>query len=224
MKPKRTYPCKTNEPSALDLCGTPPYALEPLLPYIPKYLRIWEPACGEGILANALRIAGYDVIETDIELGQDFFEYQPPKWDVIITNPPYGIKPAWTEHCYELGKAFALLMPTEFQGTGAAAEMFDHYGVEIMNLTPRVDFKMPVEKWFSCAQFPVSWYCSQILPSQLMFEFLRKPSRTESRQVWKRDKKTGFMKLITERGYGDWTERPVRYDPISEKFEYDKET
>jgi hypothetical protein len=228
MKPKLNYKTSIKEPAALDLCQTPPYALAPLLPYLRRDRIIWEPATGEGILANALRMADYTVLESDVALGQDFFE-----GDIIgdtisvvtiITNPPYGIKPAWVERCYELDRPFALLMPTEFQGTGAANRLFGKHGIEIMNFDKRVDFKMPVERWFSNAQFPVSWYCWQLLPKTLMFATLHKPQRTVSRQVWKTNKKTGERKQITEMGYADWIERPVGYNWNIQKFEYDEET
>jgi hypothetical protein len=226
MKPKRTYKTSLTKPAARDLCQTPPYAVVPLLYFIDKRRGvnrvvdnplIWEPACGHGLLANALRVAGFRVIETDIDLGQNFFEYQPPKWDMIITNPPFGIKPAWTAHCYELGKPFALLMPTEFQGTIQGGELFEKYGVEIIDLRPRVDFKMPNEGWFSNAQFPVSWYCHDVLLDDLIFEKLHKPKRTVSRQVWKKGK------LVTEWGYADWIENPTKFNFEKEQFEYKEE-
>jgi hypothetical protein len=222
MKPKENYKAEIDKPSEMDVCGTPPYAFAVLPIYIPLSCIIWNPGCGrDGLLAHAMRVAGYRVIETDIVLGQNFFDYVPDQhWDIIVENPPFGIKPAWTERCYELGKPFALLMPTEFQGNVQAGEIFSHYGVEIMDISPRVDFKMPKAGWFSSAQFPVSWYCHQVLPESLMFASLHKPPRTVSRKVWKKDKKTGKMKLVTEWGYADWIEHPSEYDWESMMFMY----
>lgn len=221
MKPKRNYVASTSKPGPMDLCQTPPYALEPLMTYL-KVMgyngiqdpRIWEPANGQGILSNALKVADFDVITSDIQTGENFFETQPGKWDVIVTNPPYGIKPQWLRRCYELDKPFALLMPVEFLGTGEAAELFNKYGIEIMILTPRVDFKMP-NGWFSSAQFPVAWYCWNILPASLMFEKIQKPKPDISR--W-RTNKAG--KQIKQRGYGDWIERPASFDWDMLQFVY----
>ena len=63
-------------------------------------LRVWEPACGTGQMADALRAAGARVHATDIEdRGYsgfdgvfDFTSMAEPnhKFDTCITNPPYG--------------------------------------------------------------------------------------------------------------------------------------
>lgn len=91
MKPKRTYSAGKRKPTKQDSCQTPAYALDPLLPYLNRSSVIWEPACGEGYLVNALRDSGFTrVITSDILFGQDFFEYVPAEpFEVLITNPPY---------------------------------------------------------------------------------------------------------------------------------------
>lgn len=225
MKPKKSNPGDINVLSAMDVCQTPPYALEPLMQYIdgeslwdrtgPNPPIIWEPANGQGILSNALKVADFDIVTSDIQTGQNFFEYDPDNWDVLITNPPFSIKPAWLRRCYELCKPFALLMPVEFMGTAGAAKLFAEYGVEIMILTPRVDFKMPKEGWFSSAQFPVCWYCWNLLPKPLMFAELNKPQRDIWK--WKTDKKGNKVK---QWGYGDWVEKPISFDWTKNRFIY----
>lgn len=98
---------------------TPPTALEPLFPYIRRHWHIWECACGDGNLVEALETCGYKVTGTDIERWGDeavnfldrgqtrtiLYEYE-DVWnprqdrleetavrrriDAIITNPPYS--------------------------------------------------------------------------------------------------------------------------------------
>ncbi len=43
-------------------------------------------------LSLKLKNAGYNVITSHIENCQDFFQYYPENYDIIITNPPYSLK------------------------------------------------------------------------------------------------------------------------------------
>lgn len=154
MKPKQN-----NKIPAMDRCQTPPHAYTPLAPYIAKNWLVWEPAQGEGHLLSAIekynRVCG-----TDILTGDDFFETTNPswKWDCIVTNPPFSIKYKWIQRCYDFGKPFALLLPLETLGAATAQMNFERYGVEIIVLNRRVNFKMPNKGWDSSAQFPVAWF------------------------------------------------------------------
>ncbi len=57
---------------------------------------IWEPACGEGAIANVLMEAGHEVVSTDLynygfgTAGVDFLKETTPRARHILTNPPYG--------------------------------------------------------------------------------------------------------------------------------------
>lgn len=146
-------------PLGMDACQTPAYAIDPLLPYLPEGLNIWEPACGEGLLEDALIDSGFAVFGSDILTGQNFFEYQPETWDAIVTNPPYSIWSLWLERCYRLGKPFALLLKVDVLGTKAGQEMFDQYGIEIIFVNPRICYKMPIKGWAGGgAQFSTAWF------------------------------------------------------------------
>jgi hypothetical protein len=157
---------KTNRPGDIyvpqgyDACQTPHYAIDPLLPYLPTDLVIWEPAQGEGFLVEAFYDSFRQVIGSDILDGQNFFEYEPDEeWDVIVTNPPYSIKFKWLERCYELGKPFALLLPVDALGTATGQAMFEKYGMELLLLNKRVNFKMPNKGWDGAgAQFSTAWF------------------------------------------------------------------
>lgn len=164
MKPKQN--------SALtekDLCQTPPYAVEPLIPFIPKGV-VLEPAAGQGYIVNALQDR-YPVVYGDITTGEDFYT-----WDYggffgsIITNPSYSgkHKQRFLARCYELAKPFALLVPTEFISTKGCQDIIKDKPFEIMLLSDRVDFNMPKKGWRSSAQFPTLWLCSRLLPEKIM--------------------------------------------------------
>lgn len=163
---KVTRAANEYEPQGFDACQTPAYALDPLIPYLDGHLTFWEPAAGEGLLVEALYDSDINdgtvvgVITSDILTGQNFFDYQPEhEWDCIVTNPPFSLKFPWLKRCYELGKPFALLLPVETLGTKTAQDMFREYGVEVILMDKRVNFKMPNKGWEGGgAQFPVAWF------------------------------------------------------------------
>ncbi len=79
-----------------DLYPTPPDATESLMRFLdlPSFIRVWEPATGEGDMAKQLAAHGHTVYESDIMKGTDFLTAEAPpgnvEWtqtDWIITNP-----------------------------------------------------------------------------------------------------------------------------------------
>lgn len=84
------------------------------MPYI-QHLKdkiIWCPFDREDSqFVKVLTENGFKVVYSHIDYGQDFFEYEPEQWDVIISNPPYTNKRAYWERCLDLGKPFALFLP-----------------------------------------------------------------------------------------------------------------
>jgi hypothetical protein len=175
MKPK-----KNRKPGPLDNCQSPSYALDPLIaPLKAANIHcIWECASGEGYLSEAIAKAGFDVRGTDIMYDEkyDFFEYEPDfEFDTIVTNPPYSVKYEWIERCYEFEKPWALLMPVEAIAAKKAARLFKMFGVQVIVMWPRVNFKMPNKGWQGSAQFPTMWYTFGLeLEKDLMFERIRR--------------------------------------------------
>lgn len=147
---------------AKDMCQTPPYALEPLYPYLPKGTVVWESACGEGLLVQAMLDKGYKVKWSDVERDprENFFAWEPLKgFDVQVTNPPFSLKYAWMERSYKLGKPFALLMPVDVIAAKSAHKLWEKFGIEILLLDARVDFKMPNKGWEGKgSDFSVEWF------------------------------------------------------------------
>ena len=183
-------PQNSSKNPARDRCGTPAYAVEPLLPYLDdiqtrlgRQLVVWESAAGEGLLAGYLRRAGYRVIATDYStdasyLGDDvtggFDRFRDPNtyppmfdYDLEITNVPFSLKVAWLKKACESGKRFALLMPSNTRFTSTAVPLFNDYSLEMLSPLSRVDYKMPMKGWKdekgnSSAQFHSSWICSRL--------------------------------------------------------------
>ena len=86
--------------------------------YSPDYIQhlknkiIWLPFDREDSqFVKVLTENGFKVVYSHIDYGQDFFDYEPEEWDVIISNPPYTNKRRYWERCLDLGKPFTLLLP-----------------------------------------------------------------------------------------------------------------
>lgn len=162
------------EPLGRDHCQSPPYAIIPLLPYLPQNWVIWEPAEGLGFMAKSLREHGYTVISTSLDRGQDFYIFEPQfKWDCIVTNPPWSEKAKWLARCVNLGKPWANLMPSTNQSTIGVQTICKSLGdIECIRPDTRIDFCMPDKGWLwdevdergeiitkeSQAQIDVHWY------------------------------------------------------------------
>lgn len=168
-----------------DCCQTPAYALEPLLPYLPKESVIWEPACGEGLLwAYGTAYYGLDMIRSDILhpevlLRANFLTTPCPyNVDLIVTNPPWShpAKGRFIARCYELGKPFALLVPCDTIGSKSFQEAAKPHGFELLLLDERIDFFMPNKGYTKGgADLPVMWICWKLLPAPVVFGHVNKP-------------------------------------------------
>ncbi len=93
---------------------TPQYGVEILLPYI-QHLKnkiIWLPFDkSDSQFVKVLNKNGFNIIYSHIENNQNFLKYEPLKWDVLISNPPYKNKRIYWERALNFKKPFALLLP-----------------------------------------------------------------------------------------------------------------
>lgn len=142
---KRDFGGEVNVPDGdyhpSDDLQTPPYALAALSPYIPASAHIaWEPAVGDGLLAQALVDQfGLAVIKTGIE--ENFFECEPPPhYDLQVTNPPWGKKYKWLKRSLKQRKPFALLLPGRMIFAAKAIHLIENSNLEIIQIYPRVGY------------------------------------------------------------------------------------
>jgi hypothetical protein len=143
-----------------DLFPTPAWVVNALAEHVDlRGLTVWEPACGDGRMGEALRSAGCAVVHmsdiADYGNGQDevldFLSAQAPKlgWlpDLICTNPAYGrggkIATAFVEAGLKRlspGGMLTLLLSCDFDSAKTRARYFGdcpHYVAKIV-LTKRI--------------------------------------------------------------------------------------
>lgn len=164
-KPKKNVKADTTRINSIDICQTPPHALEPLYPYLDIRWTIWESACGpEQLIVNTLRNKGFIVDATDLSYGKEYnrFYYTPSYYDIEITNPPYSIKYEWLEAAFQCGQRFALLVPYETTAAAKFWRLFKLYNgkpwqIEVLSPERRIVYKMPNKGWKSSPQMPTAW-------------------------------------------------------------------
>ena len=155
---------------------TPAYAVYPILKFLKPYSTIWCPFDTEE--SNFVKVfieKGFNVIYGHIETGEDFFKVEIPKCDYIISNPPYSLKGEIFERLYHIKIPFAMLI--NFQGIfdhKKRFNMFKDNGVEMLWLSPRVNYIKLNENKSSGVPFQSGYLCKGIFNNQLNFEFLDK--------------------------------------------------
>jgi len=157
-KPKTNRKADKNKVSKMDVCQTPPHALEPLYPHLERngFSIIWESAVGpEQLLADAMRNKGYNVWGTDLLMGDKYnrFTYRPLiNYDIEITNVPFSIKYYWLNVAFDDGKPFAFLVPYETTFAKEFQILFEEYNnkpwpIEVLSPERRINYKMPEMGW-----------------------------------------------------------------------------
>jgi hypothetical protein len=141
-----------------DLYPTPPWCIEALAEHVMLTdLSVWEPAAGNGQMAEALKAAGAKVHATDVhpygyklDRVLDFTSgmHRAERFDAIVTNPPFGSRAKLAEQFVEIGLRhiardggfLALLLPVDFDAAKSRMHLFagcPHFAGKII-LTKRI--------------------------------------------------------------------------------------
>ena len=119
----------------------------------------WDPCRGKGNIEKVIRSNGHLSVGTDIDMGFDFLNLKvEPKFDAIITNPPYSLKDEFLAKCYELGKPFALLLPLSALEGKKRQPLYKKYGMQLCLLPRRVNFETPNNVKKSSCHFSTAWF------------------------------------------------------------------
>lgn len=137
--------------------------IEPIISFVEEFrkriniehkseLKIWCPFdLKEDIIFNNIQMfksnyvklfeqEGYKVIATHIATGQDFFEYEPEDYDIIISNPPFKNKAAFFKRILEFNKPFALLTPVGWLNSTKIYELFQDRKMQLLIPDKRAKF------------------------------------------------------------------------------------
>ena len=156
---------------------TPANAILPIIKYLKPNSSIWCPFdTSNSKYVQVLRDNGFTVYHSHIsDRGGDFFTHEIPDCDYIISNPPYSRKGEVFKRLYEIGKPFAMLI--NFQGIfdhKGRFELFKNNRVELMYLSPRVNYIKPNQTKATGVPFQSGYLMSGISDEQLIFEYLVK--------------------------------------------------
>ena len=164
-----------------DECMTLPYAVKPIIKYIPKDAVVWCPFDKEDSeFVKQIRANGNKVIYSHIDNGQDFITYEPEEnYDIIITNLPFSKKDAMLERLDKLGKPFAVLLPANsIQGSKRYEKCFRN-GIQMLCFDKRIGFHTNdnFEKTAEGNHFGSAYFCRDFLERDLIVEELIKYDR-----------------------------------------------
>lgn len=127
----------------LDLYPTPPEVTVALMRFLnfPSGVSVWEPAAGDGDMADVISQYAFPVYVTDIRDGTDFLKSCIDDADWIITNPPFSLAEEFIRHAAELNKPFAMLLKAQYWHAAKRAKLFEELPPNyILPLTWRPDF------------------------------------------------------------------------------------
>ena len=155
-----------------DECYTPHYAVKPILKYIPKDAIVWCPFdTKESEFVK--QISNTNQVEySHINNGQDFFQYEPDDWDIMLSNPPFTNKRKYFERALSFNKPFALIMTNTWLNDSAPKQLFEDKDLQLLMFDKRMKFNSPDGRSNDKITFSSSYYCWNFLPKQIIMEKL----------------------------------------------------
>lgn len=158
---------------------TPRHAVLPIVKYLPQNTIVWCPFDTENSeFVLALKEADYKVEYSHIFTGQDFFEYEPQQWDIIVSNPPFSRKREVVERCLALRKPFALLLSNLWLNSNGPCHLFKEREMQMLLFDKRINYSDKNAVFFGS-----SYFCHKVLPKQIVFENLMTVKGEKSR-MW----------------------------------------
>ena len=156
-----------------DEAYTPAYGVTPILKFIPKDAIVWCPFDTEESEFVKQISKQNPVVYSHISLGQDFFDYEPEEWDVIISNPPFTNKRLYFERALSFNKPFALIMTNTWLNDAAPKQLFKDKDLQLLMFDKRMKFISPDGRPNNKITFSSSYYCWNFLPKQIIMKELK---------------------------------------------------
>lgn len=153
---------------------SPYFVVDHIIKYLSKDKIIWTPFdCEWSAFYQKLKEEGYKVVRSSLQEGQDFFEYEPDEWDIIVSNPPFSLKDKVLERLYLFNKPFAILLPLNSL-QGKTRYKYFKQGIQILSFDARVCYhdKEHMENVVKGSPFATAYFCRDLLPKDLVIEEL----------------------------------------------------
>lgn len=151
-----------------DECYTPRYVVTEILPYLPKDKVVWCPFdTEESEFVKVLSEEGFQVVNSHISYGQDYYTYEPKYWDIIVSNPPFTNKRKIFERAMSFNKPFALLMSNTWLNDSAPKVLFREKDLQLLMFRNRIKF-LNNGIVNNKITFSSSFYCWNLLPKQII--------------------------------------------------------
>ena len=166
-----------------DECYTPDYGVEPILKYIPEGDIVWCPFDTEDSQFVIQISKQNEVVRSHIDTGQDFFDYEPHAWDIIVSNPPFTNKRKFFERALSFNKPFAMIMTNTWLNDSAPKQLFKDKDLQLLMFDKRMKFVSPDGRNNDKITFSSSYYCWNFLPKQIIMEELNVPPKKVSQKV-----------------------------------------
>ena len=149
-------------------------AVNMIIPYILRggYKTIWCPFDkADSMFVMTLKDKGFLVNYGHIETGQDFFEYNEPQGDIVVSNPPFSKRDKIFEKLYEWDIPFALII--NFNGlfdSKKRADIFRQHRVEMIVPRGRMKFYHKEKGLLNSPNFQSVYVCNRLLDNQIVFD------------------------------------------------------
>lgn len=94
---------------------------------------------------------------------RDFFAYEPPEWDVAVSNPPFSLKKSVFERLFGFEKPFAMLMNIMALNYQEIGSLFADNPVQLLVPDKKISFDGKTSSFCS------GYVCKDFLPRDLIF-------------------------------------------------------
>ena len=110
--------------------------------------------------------------------GKDFFRYEPEKWDILVSNPPFSKKNEVLKRAFSFQKPFALLLPVNSIQSKTRYQIFENR-IQMLCFDGRIDYhtSQNMECYTKGNHFGSAYFCRDLLPSKLELRQLVKYDR-----------------------------------------------
>jgi hypothetical protein len=167
-----------------DECVTPTYGVTPIVSHVKSYadfcrhteenkLIVWCPfdtAESEFVKQIGSGLSNVEVTHSHIDNEENFYNYEPSKWDIIVSNPPFTNKRGIFERALNFNKPFALLMSNTWLNDSAPKQLFNTKDLQLLMFDKRIRYIMPDGSDNSKITFSSSYFCWGFLHKQIIME------------------------------------------------------